>query len=57
MYRILQFCQQYEDHFATTKAIGQNKVLFAATFLKSQALNCWQQHKEKIDSDTFVSIS
>ena len=31
-------CRQCEDHFATAGATGLNGILFAATFLKDQAL-------------------
>ena len=35
-----KFFQKYEDHFATARATGPNRVLFAATFLKDTALFC-----------------
>ena len=30
------FCQQYEDYFATTEARGANQILFATSFLRDR---------------------
>ena len=35
------FCRQCEDHFATADATKPNRMLFAPTFLKNQALFRW----------------
>ena len=36
------FCQQCEDHFATTKAKGPNRISFAAFFLYDRINFYWQ---------------
>ena len=51
------FFWQCEDHFATTGAIGLNRVLFTAIFLKNTALFRWQQHQHKKEAQTIISIS
>ena len=51
------FIQQYEDHFATAGAKGRNRVPFAATFLREQALFRWQQYKAKNAGETDVPLT
>ena len=51
------FIQQCEDHFATAGAKGPNRVPFAATFLREQALFHWQQHKAKNAGETDVPLT
>lgn len=51
------FCQQCKDHFATADAKSQNRVPFAAFFLKDKTLLRWQQHKYKLDGETTVLIT
>ncbi len=51
------FCQQCEDHFATCGAIGPNRILFAASFLRDRINFCWQQHKRKLEAESLVLIS
>ena len=33
------FCQQYEDYFATARATGANQILFAAFFFRSKLVS------------------
>ena len=51
------FIQQCEDHFATTRAKGPNRVPFAANFFQQQVMFCWQQHKAKNAGETNVLLS
>ncbi len=51
------FCQQYEDHFATCGAIGPNRIPFAASFLRDRINFRWQQHKRKLEAESSVPIS
>ena len=51
------FLKKCEDHFAIVRAKGQNRVPFAATFLKDTALFCWQQYQQKVEDKTDVSIT
>ena len=46
------FCRKCEDHFATGGATWLNRVPFAITFLKDQALLRWQQHQCKLADKT-----
>ena len=48
------FCQQFEDHFATAGAKGPNRISFAASFLYDRISFRWQQHKQKLDNKTLV---
>ncbi len=48
------FCQQYEDHFATCGATGPNRIPFAASFLQDQINFRWQQHKRKLEAESSV---
>ena len=48
------FIQQCKNYFATAKTKRPNHVLFAAIFLRKQALFRWQQHKAKNDSETNI---
>ena len=40
-----RFCQQCEDHFETAGATGNNRIPFAASFLRGTVVQRWQQHK------------
>ena len=51
------FCKQCEDNFATAVATEMNRILFAATFLKDQALFPRQQHQCKLADETNVLIT
>ena len=51
------FIQQCKDYFATAGTKGPNQVLFAATFLREQALFRWQQHKAKNAGKTNVPLT
>ncbi len=51
------FCQQCEDNFAITKAIGPNQILFATSFFWDQINFCWQQYKQKLERESSVPIS
>ena len=42
---------------ATTGAKGQNRVLFATTFLKNTSLFTWQQYQRKLENETEISIT
>ena len=39
------FCQQCEDEFNTDRANGDNRTLFAASFLREGINTCWTQYK------------
>ena len=49
------FCQQCEDHFATTEAKGPNCILFAVLFLRDCINFQWQQYKRKQDNSILIS--
>ncbi len=51
------FCQQCEDHFATCRDTGPNRILFAASFLWDQINFRWQQYKRKLEAESLVPIS
>ncbi len=51
------FCQQYEDYFATVRAIGPNWIPFAAFFFWDQINFCWQQYNWKLEGENLVSIT
>ena len=48
------FCQQYEDHFATNGATGPTRIPFVASFLRERISFCWQQYKQRHDAKTHV---
>ena len=50
------FCQQCEDHFATARVKGPNRIFFAASFLPYRINFCWQQYKRKHEVESTVSI-
>ena len=50
------FCQQYENYFASAAATGANQIPFAAFFLWDRISFRWQQYKRKRDVDSFISI-
>ena len=49
------FCQQYENHFATARAMGRNRIPFAASFLCNRINFQWQQYKRKQDCSIPIS--
>ena len=51
------FCQQCKDHFATAKAKGSNRILFAASFLYDCINFHWQQYKRKHKAESTVLIT
>ncbi len=51
------FCQQYEDHFATYGATRPNQIPFATSFLRDRINFRWQQHKWKLETESSVPIS
>ena len=51
------FCQQYEDHFVTSGAIGTNSTPFAASFFCSSISLRWAQHKRRHKSATLITWS
>ena len=51
------FCQQYEDYFATARATGSTRILFAASFLRDRISFCWQQYKRRHDVETPVPVT
>ena len=51
------FFQQSGNHFAIAGAKSQNRMLFAATFLKNTALFCWQQYQQKVEDETDIFIT
>ena len=50
------FCQQYEDYFATAGAKSPNHILFAAFFLRDRINFRWQQYKRKHEAESTVPI-
>ena len=50
------FCQQCEDYFATARATGPTRILFAAFFFWNQITFHWQQYKRRYDADTPVPV-
>ena len=51
------FCQQYEDYFKTSGAIGINRTPFAATFLCGVISLRWAQHKHRHKCATPITWS
>ena len=51
------FCQQYENHFATCGAIGPNQIPFVAFFLQDRVNFRWQQHTRKLKKENLVPIT
>ena len=51
------FCQQCEDYFATARAKGSNRILFAVSFLRDRINFCWQQYKWKHKAKSIVPIT
>ena len=51
------FCQQYEDHFATAGGKGPNNILFAAFFLRDCINFRWQQYIWKHEAESTVPIT
>ena len=41
------FCQQCEDHFGSARATGNNRIPFAASFLRGTMVQQWQQDKRR----------
>ena len=51
------FCQQCEDYFKTSDAIGMNRIPFAASFLCGSINLRWAQHKRRHKSATPITWS
>ena len=51
------FCQQYEDHFATAEAKGPNRIPFAVSFLQDRINFRWHQYKRKHEAESTVPIT
>ena len=51
------FYQQYEDHFATIKAKGPDRIPFTASFLRDRINFRWQQYKGKPETKSTVPIT
>ena len=51
------FCQQCEDYFETSGAIGMNCTPFAATFLRAAISLRWAQHKRRHERATPITWS
>ena len=51
------FCQQYEDYFATAGATGPTRIPFAVSFLRDRISFRWQQYKRRHDADTPVPVT
>ena len=51
------FCQQCEDYFETSGAIGMNRTPFAATFLRDAISLRWAQHKRRHERATPITWS
>ena len=51
------FCQQYEDYFATARATGPTRIPFATSFLWDRISFCWQQYKRRYDTETSVPVT
>ena len=51
------FCQQCEDYFKTSDAIGINRTPFAASFLCGTISLRWAQHKRRHQSATPITWS
>ena len=49
------FCQQCKDHFKTSGAIGMNRTLFTASFLRGSISIRWVQHKRRHESATPIT--
>ena len=50
------FCQQYEDYFATAEATGPTRILFATSILRDRISFHWQQYKQKHDADITIPV-
>ena len=50
-------CQQCKDHFATTRAKGPNRILFAAFFFYDYINFRWQQYKRKHEAESTIFIT
>ena len=51
------FCQQCEDHFETVGAIGFNRTLFAASFLRGNISVRWAQFKRRNRGEELTPIT
>ena len=51
------FCQQFEDHFATARTKGSNRIFFAVFFLRDRINFRWQQYKKKHEAESTVPIT
>lgn len=55
--KFYHFCQEYEDHFETTKAKSYTRVLFAALFLCGKMNFCWQQYKIRVKQEKIALLA
>ena len=46
------FCQQCEDYFTTSGAMGPTRIPFATSFSRDRITFRWQQYKQKHEADT-----
>ena len=51
------FCQQYENYFATARATGSTRILFATSFLWDRISFRWQKYKQRYDTKTSVPVT
>lgn len=51
------FCQQCKDYFATARATGSNRILFAATFLRGTISLRWTQYKRHHQGEGVIPIT
>ena len=51
------FCQQCENYFETSSAIGMNRTLFVATFLRGAISLRWAQYKQRHKRTTPITWS
>ena len=51
------FCQHYEDYFATAEATKANGIFSTTSFFQDRISFCWQQYKRRQDVDNSVPIT
>ena len=51
------FCQQYENYFATARVMGPTRIPFAVSFLRDRISFRWQQYKRKRDGNSSVPVT
>ena len=50
------FCQEYENYFATAEATKSIRIRFATSFFCDRINFRWQQYKRKHDTDTSIPV-